>query len=364
MGKVWPRDSVALNTSTTALSNVVSLDESPLLEGLIYAGTDDGLLQVTEDGGKNWRKIEDFPGVPKCTYCQRRLRRRRATPTLVFVTFNNWQRGDYKPYIAEEHRSRQELDEHHRQPARPARRVDGHPGPRQRQPAVCRHRVRPVRQRRRRRALGEDARRHAGDPGARHDGAEARERSGARRRSGAASTSSTTTARCARSRRRRSPKKRSSSRCATPTRTPRWAWRRPAPRASARCRATPRSHNPPTGAVFTYNVGAGAAGRREAGADDYRRAGRQVRRMDVDKAPGLRRVAWNLRGDPPPQAATPQGGRGACRRGTGRFWRPRRQPRRPGGGRTLHRDARKKGRRNRHANRDAAGVPSQIFSNP
>ena len=35
MGKVWPRDSVALNTSTTALSNVVSLDESPLLEGLI-----------------------------------------------------------------------------------------------------------------------------------------------------------------------------------------------------------------------------------------------------------------------------------------------------------------------------------------
>ena len=43
MGKVWPRDSVALNTSTTALSNVVSLDESPLLEGLLYAGTDDGI---------------------------------------------------------------------------------------------------------------------------------------------------------------------------------------------------------------------------------------------------------------------------------------------------------------------------------
>ena len=74
MGKVWPRDSVALNTSTTALSNVVSLDESPLLEGLIYAGTDDGLIQVTEDGGKNWRKVEDFPGVPKWTYVIRRLR--------------------------------------------------------------------------------------------------------------------------------------------------------------------------------------------------------------------------------------------------------------------------------------------------
>ncbi len=73
MGKVWPRDSVALNTSTTALSNVVAIDESPLLEGLLWVGTDDGLVQVTEDAGKNWRKIEDFPGVPKWTYVTRRV---------------------------------------------------------------------------------------------------------------------------------------------------------------------------------------------------------------------------------------------------------------------------------------------------
>ena len=68
MGKVWPPDAVSRNQATTALSNIVSLDESPLLEGLIYAGTDDGLLQITEDGGKNWRKIDQFPGVPQWTY--------------------------------------------------------------------------------------------------------------------------------------------------------------------------------------------------------------------------------------------------------------------------------------------------------
>ena len=98
MGKVWPRDSVALNTSTTPLSNVVSLDESPLLEGLVYAGTDDGLLQITDDGGKNWRKVEDFPGVPKWTYVSDVFASPRDADT-VFVTLNNWQRGDYKPYV-------------------------------------------------------------------------------------------------------------------------------------------------------------------------------------------------------------------------------------------------------------------------
>ena len=98
MGKVWPRDSVALNTSTTPLSNVVTIDESPLLEGLIYAGTDDGLLQVSEDAGRNWRRVEDFPGVPKWTYVTDVFASPRDVDT-VFATLNNWQRGDYKPYV-------------------------------------------------------------------------------------------------------------------------------------------------------------------------------------------------------------------------------------------------------------------------
>ena len=98
MGKVWPLDSVALHESTTALSNIVAIDESPLREGLIWVGTDDGLVQVTEDGGKNWRKIESFPNVPQYTYVTDVFPSPRDTDT-VFVSLNNWQRGDYKPYI-------------------------------------------------------------------------------------------------------------------------------------------------------------------------------------------------------------------------------------------------------------------------
>ena len=58
MDKVWSVDAVAKNASTSFYGNIVSLTESPFVEGLIYAGTDDGLVQVTEDGGKNWKKIE------------------------------------------------------------------------------------------------------------------------------------------------------------------------------------------------------------------------------------------------------------------------------------------------------------------
>ena len=98
MGRIWPADSIARNTSTTPLSNIVAIDESPLLEGMLYVGTDDGLVQVTEDGGKNWRKIEQFPGVPQWTYVTDVFASPRDVDT-VFATLNNWQRGDYKPYI-------------------------------------------------------------------------------------------------------------------------------------------------------------------------------------------------------------------------------------------------------------------------
>lgn len=98
MGKVWPRGSVALNVSTTDLSNAVAVDESPVMEGLLWVGTDDGLVQVSEDGGKNWRRIEAFPGVPKFTYVSDVHASPRDANT-VFVTLNNWQRGDYAPYV-------------------------------------------------------------------------------------------------------------------------------------------------------------------------------------------------------------------------------------------------------------------------
>jgi photosystem II stability/assembly factor-like uncharacterized protein len=98
MGKVWPPDSVAFNQATTTLSTITALDESPLLQGLILAGTDDGLVQITEDGGQSWRKIEQFPGVPEYTYVTDVYASPRDS-NVVFVTLNNYLRGDFKPYV-------------------------------------------------------------------------------------------------------------------------------------------------------------------------------------------------------------------------------------------------------------------------
>ncbi|MGA7906604.1 MAG: glycosyl hydrolase, partial [Candidatus Sulfotelmatobacter sp.] len=98
MGKVWGADAVAKNQSTSFYGNIVALAESPKREGLIYVGTDDGLIQVTSDGGQNWTKYEKFPGVPDMTYVSRLAASYRAANT-VYAAFDNHKNEDFKPYL-------------------------------------------------------------------------------------------------------------------------------------------------------------------------------------------------------------------------------------------------------------------------
>ncbi|HXU29742.1 MAG TPA: glycosyl hydrolase [Thermoanaerobaculia bacterium] len=98
MGKVWGIDAVAKNASTSFFGNIVSLAESPVAEGVLYVGTDDGLVQATEDGGEHWRKIEKFPGVPDNAYVSR-LEADVADPNVVYVAFDNHKMGDFNPYV-------------------------------------------------------------------------------------------------------------------------------------------------------------------------------------------------------------------------------------------------------------------------
>ncbi|MFO7762859.1 MAG: hypothetical protein R6V61_03915 [Wenzhouxiangellaceae bacterium] len=106
MGRVWSVDSVAKNDSTSMYGSIIGLSESPLVEGLIYAGTDDGLIQVTpatdegDDNGEggDWRRQARFGQVPEMTYVSD-VEASLHDADTVFATFDNHKRGDYKPYV-------------------------------------------------------------------------------------------------------------------------------------------------------------------------------------------------------------------------------------------------------------------------
>ena len=98
MGRRWGPDAVWKHVFTNDLSIGIALDESPRVEGLLYVGTDDGLIQVSEDAGASWRKIEQFPGVPVLTYVSEVLASRHD-PNVVYASFNNQWRGDFTPYL-------------------------------------------------------------------------------------------------------------------------------------------------------------------------------------------------------------------------------------------------------------------------
>lgn len=98
MGRVWGIDAVSKNASTSWYGNIVSLTESPLQEGLLYAGTDDGLIQVSEDNGANWRKVERVGTVPERTYVSALYTSPNDVST-VYAAFDNHKVGDFKPYI-------------------------------------------------------------------------------------------------------------------------------------------------------------------------------------------------------------------------------------------------------------------------
>jgi photosystem II stability/assembly factor-like uncharacterized protein len=98
MGKVWGPDAVAKNQSTSFYGNIVALSESPKKEGLIYVGTDDGLIQATADGGASWTKYEKFTGVPEMTYVSR-LAASHHDVNTVYAAFENHKNEDFKPYL-------------------------------------------------------------------------------------------------------------------------------------------------------------------------------------------------------------------------------------------------------------------------
>ena len=98
MGRVWSIDAIAKNTSTSFYGAIVSLSESPKKDGLLVAGTDDGWIQITEDGGGAWRRAAPPPGAPDTAFVAD-IETSRHDPNTFYAAINNHKAGDQKPYL-------------------------------------------------------------------------------------------------------------------------------------------------------------------------------------------------------------------------------------------------------------------------
>lgn len=90
------------NTSAENHCTIFTLSESPLDANLIWAGTDDGNLQYTTNGGKNWTNVSKnyvAAGIPAQTWVSS-IEPSRFDKTTVYVTFDNHMYGDHKTYVA------------------------------------------------------------------------------------------------------------------------------------------------------------------------------------------------------------------------------------------------------------------------
>lgn len=98
MGRVPSVDAAYDLYAMSQYGNITSISESPVVEGLLYVGTDDGLIQVSEDGGENWRKVEQIYGIPEGSFIND-IKADLHDADTVYACLDNHKTGDYKPYL-------------------------------------------------------------------------------------------------------------------------------------------------------------------------------------------------------------------------------------------------------------------------
>jgi photosystem II stability/assembly factor-like uncharacterized protein len=95
-------ESGGLTIDVTAAENhttIIAVAPSPLQQGVIWVGTDDGRLHVTRDGGKTWDSVEkNVRGVPAGTWIPE-IRPSKHDPASAFAVFDNHRRSDFKTYV-------------------------------------------------------------------------------------------------------------------------------------------------------------------------------------------------------------------------------------------------------------------------
>ena len=100
MGRTWSVEAGWDLYAMTEFHTIANFSESPVDENILWAGTDDGIIQVTTNGGESWKKIEldDIKGIPATAYVND-IRADLYDPNTVYVALDNHKYGDFKPYL-------------------------------------------------------------------------------------------------------------------------------------------------------------------------------------------------------------------------------------------------------------------------
>ena len=100
MGRVWSVDALYDNGAMSKYATLTAISESPIAEGVLYAGSDDGLIQVSEDGGQNWTAAQGLPEVPELSFIND-IEASQHDAAAVFAVADAHKIGDFSPYVFE-----------------------------------------------------------------------------------------------------------------------------------------------------------------------------------------------------------------------------------------------------------------------
>ncbi len=100
MGRVWELDAMHDNGAMSQYATLTTISESPITEGLLYTGSDDGLIHASTDGGQTWTRAAPLPDVPERSFINKVEADLHASGR-VFALADAHKQGDYTPYLFE-----------------------------------------------------------------------------------------------------------------------------------------------------------------------------------------------------------------------------------------------------------------------
>lgn len=98
MDRVWSVNALYHNGAMSKYATITAISESPITEGVLYTGSDDGLINVTEDGGADWRLAGSLPGVPERSFIND-VEASQHDANVVFAAADAHKTGDFTPYL-------------------------------------------------------------------------------------------------------------------------------------------------------------------------------------------------------------------------------------------------------------------------